>query len=282
MGYYTHEEINRAVKIYGEDIIKEMRDTVFYTETFPVFKKFVEYMYNRRLEEKAKKSPFEVFYKLLMNSLYGKFAMKNIANTNFFIPETEEDVVYAIEKAGDGANLSVHLGTASYYTTSKEYDGVFSFPILSCYVTAYARVHIHKFIEESDAVYCDTDSIFTKNKIETSNLLGDMKLEDTIHTGIVIKPKSYFVNDKIKFKGLRIPKDYKHINRLKQNILKGKPIHYEKFVKIKEGIKRQMNINSITVVAKNVDLEDKKRDWKGKLFNPNELQESEPLRMDEW
>lgn len=282
MGYYTHEEINRAIELYGKQIIVEMRDSVFYKGVFPVFKKFVEYMYKRRLEEKAKKSPFEVFYKLMMNSLFGKFAMKNIANTSFFIPETEEDVVNQILKAGEKANISVHLNKVSYYTNNKEYDGVFSFPILSCYVTAYARIHLHKYIEESCPCYVDTDSLFTTKSISTSNVLGDMKLEEDIKTGIVIKPKSYFLNDKIKFKGLRIPKDYKHINRLKENILKGNPIHYEKFVKIKEGIKRQMNINSITVVAKSVDLEDKKRDWGGKKFNPDELQDSNPLFMEEW
>ena len=281
-GYYTHVEIRRAIELYGEKIILEMKDCTYYTDTFPVFKNYVDFMYKKRLEAKEQKSSFEVFYKLMMNSLYGKFAMKNITNTEYFIPETNEDVLFNIKRGSDKANISVNMGELSYINNPREYDGIFSFPIWSCYVTAYARILMHKYICESEPVYIDTDSLFTTKEIKSGKLLGELKLECVIKHGIIIKPKAYYINESVKFKGLRIPKDQKHVDRLFKNVLEQKPIRYEKFVKIKEGIKRKMNINSIIVVEKHVDLEDIKRNWCGKKFNPLELQDSEPLVLSEF
>jgi hypothetical protein len=280
-GYYTHLEIRRAIELYGKDIILDMKECVYYTKTYKVFEKYVHFMYGKRMENKEKKSPFEVFYKLMLNSLYGRFAMKNISNTEFFFAETDKEIVKQIKHHKDTSKFDINPNKLSYVVTDSMYDGISSIPIWSCYVTAYARVLMHKYICETKPVYIDTDSLFTKTIIKTSKLLGDLKLEDTIKHGIVIKPKAYFVNEAVKFKGMRIPKDTKHIDRLKKNVLAEKPLRFEKFVKMKEGIKRNMLINSIIIVEKHMNLEDIKRDWKGKKFNPYEFQDSEPLRIQE-
>lgn len=150
-------------------------------------------------------------------------------------------------------------------------------PIWSCYVTAYARILIHKYIEKLQPVYVDTDSCITKIKIDDSKKLGEMKLEEYINTGMIIKPKMYFNNEKVKIKGVRIPKEERKLLRLKNNIINNKPVKYEKFIRMKEGVKRNIKINRIVVIEKHINLEDDKRNWNGKNFNPNELQESEPL-----
>jgi hypothetical protein len=281
-GYYTHLEIRRAIQLYGKQILIEMKDTVFYMDTFPLFKKYVEFMYEKRLECKNENSSKEIFYKLMMNSLYGRFSMKVLSNTDFFIPENDEQIVNVIKKNTDKVVLNMNIGGLSYTTEEKIYDGVSSMPILSCYVTAYSRILMHSYVLETEPVYMDTDSIFTKKKVATGKKLGELKLEETITEGIIIKPKSYFINQKVKFKGLKIPKDQKHLIRLKKNILSGKTARYEKFVKMKEGLKRNLRINSIEIIEKNVDLEDTKRDWKNKKFSPYELQDSEPLEIKEW
>lgn len=279
-GYYTHLEVRRQIELYSKTKIRIMKDTIYYTRTYKFFKPYVEYMYNSRLKSKQEKSVMEIFYKSLMNNLYGRFALRHVDNTNFFIPHTDEDVLYAIKKASNQAKLNINMDGISYYSEPKEYDSISSIPIWSCYVTAYARILIHQKICETKPVYCDTDSLITTSKIADSKKLGELKLEENVYGAIIIKPKMYFLNEKIKIKGIRIPKDKKHIERLKYNLVNGKTIRYEKFVKMKEGAKRGLKINSIIVIEKHVDLEDTKRDWGGKKFNPYELADSEPLRID--
>jgi hypothetical protein len=288
IGHWTHAEV-----LYAESIgckILDMCDTVYYKRSDFLFKDYITYMYEKRLEEKKKeketgKTSLSVFYKLLNNSLYGKFATKEINNTEFFIASSDEVINEKIDKAGRGAKFNIQRNEMSYYTNSKDYDGIYSMPILSCYVSSYARIHIHKYILELEPIYVDTDSCITLKECKDSKELGEMKLEHTVKKGTIIKPKMYFIDDEIKVKGVRTPHtdnkadDIKKIERIKHNLLNSLPVRYEKFVKMKEGAKRGLVINSIIVVEKNVDLEDDKRNWNGKKFNPQELQDSEPLEV---
>jgi hypothetical protein len=133
----------------------------------------------------------------------------------------------------------------------------------------------------------NTDSIITRKEVIDSKILGKLKLEKIIKNGLIIKPKLYFLNDEIKSKGVPIPRDvdkgkeFIKREKLKDNLLKGKMINYSKFIKIKEGITRDIKVNSIILASKKLSLEDNKRNWKGKFFNPDELQESIPLEIKE-
>lgn len=280
-GYYTHLEIRRAIELYGESIVIEMRDCVYYKSTKPFFKKFVETLYKMRKDYKSQGNNMEYCIKILMNSLYGKFGMHKIEKTTFFNMDNYEDATALIVKAeSEGRKVKMNSINEGYVVVKEDYDGISSIPIWAVYVTAYARIKLHRLILEYEPVYVDTDSIVTKKEVIDNKELGELKLEKMVHNGIIVKPKLYFFDGEIKAKGLPIPKDAKSRQKLILKILQGKVIKYDKFVKVKEGIGRDIKVNSILLVSKHVDLEDSKRLW-SKNFNKECLQDSEPIEIKE-
>lgn len=278
-GYYTHVEMRRAVELYGEDIIQGMSQSIIYTEKKPYFKDYVLSMYESRKKHKAEGNPLELVEKLMMNSLYGKFAERNNNKTVFFDGESDEEVCRVLSDKNYG-NRKYYVNDEgnSYYVEKEVYDGNHSFPIWSSYITSMARIRLHELILRYEPVYVDTDSVISKKRIINSKALGELKLEKTIREGVIIKPKMYFVDGDFKVKGVPTPKSNRLKNRLKHNILGGRMVRYEKFVKPKEAIRRKLVVNSKLLVSKSIDLEDNKRVWKSK-FNPLVLEESEALEV---
>jgi hypothetical protein len=54
----------------------------------------IQFIFNKRLEEKKKKNPIELVYKLIMNSGYGKSIMKPIESTSKFFDKEDEFNVF--------------------------------------------------------------------------------------------------------------------------------------------------------------------------------------------
>lgn len=278
-GYYTHEEINYQLRYQPDTKIIKMNDTVYYTGSHKFFKEYVETLYNLRFKYKSEKNPMETVCKLLLNSLYGRFALKNIEKTTFFSMDDYEESLKIILKAeAEGKRISCNSVNEAYVVEKEEYTGVTSYPIWSVYVTAYARVVLHKLILKHNPYYVDTDSVYTDDVIEDKKELGALKIEKILYQCIFIKPKLYFADNEIKAKGLPIPKTQREIMRLKQKILGGRDVNYNKFVKTKEGIKRNIKVNSILLTSKTIDLEDSKRIWENP-FSVLELQDSEPIEI---
>lgn len=278
-GYYTHLEIRRAIELYGENIILLMNDTVYYTETKKYFEDYVNTLYTLRKEYKKQGSEMEHVVKLLLNSLYGRFALRKIEKTEFIDFSDEEEAIEKIKECEKkGITVKCDSSLSGYFQENEDFDGVSSVPIWSVYVTAYARTKLHSAILECDPVYIDTDSLITKKKYKDSKELGELKLEKVVKNGIIIKPKLYFCDDEIKSKGVPIPKNQRGKERLKKQILSKKTLHYKKFIKVKEGINRNIKVNSVIVQSKEIDLEDNKRVWVGE-FDAHKLQDSEPIEV---
>src|SRR5512137_592018 len=114
----------------------------------PPFEKFVDYCYEQRLL--AKKGTLDdVYWKLMMNSLYGKFG--------------QNDGLEVI--ANDRLR---NLGTSAAHANV----------IWAAYVTSLARVRLlHHLRSVTAAYYTDTDSIFTPDLMPTGSGLGELKEE---------------------------------------------------------------------------------------------------------
>ena len=258
---YTHLELRQALK--EGYIINKIYEQIIYTKTFYPFKKYVNDLYNKRLKYKSEKNDIMSFAcKILLNSLYGKFGSRSIEEINFFpINNTKKR---SFERLGNS-----NIG---YNITETDCDNVYVIPILSCYVTSYARLKLYDTISKCDPIYYDTDSVFTLKKLVTSEGLGSLKLEHIIYKGVIIKPKAYLINDSIKFKGVKgvsLP--------VFNDILSNKPISQVKFLKLKEAITRRLTVNEIISFFKVIDLVDNKRNWRGKTFNRYKIQSSYPL-----
>lgn len=271
-GNYTHIELRKALEI-GYKIL-EIKQTVYYTVTHKPFKDYVTALYNKRLEYKKNESPLELVAKLLLNSLYGKFAQKTTQEEIFYLDSlTPEEFI--------AKSLKYEVCPVDKWLYVKVDDRIpnFSLPVYSAYITGYARIVLYDYMKKAGTViYTDTDSIITPSIMKTSNKLGDLKLEHSLKRIIIIKPKMYYLgngNDPvIKIKGVRRIKGFYNFMK----VIEGEPITQMKFTKMKESIRRGFSFNQKIFVSKKLDLEDTKRKW-DKKFNVSEMQISEAIKI---
>lgn len=266
-GVYTHLELRKALELGYK--INCFYWTIYYSKTFNPFNIFIDYFYKMRISFKNN-DLYNLICKLILNSFYGKFGQReindidikdfnNISFKDFF----DKDFILK--------------NNILYVYSKKKCLNSFVIPIFAVYTTAYGRLKIYEYISKYNALYCDTDSIITFNKnVPVSNDLGFMKFEGVISNGIIVKPKFYLKNvdnvNIIKIKG--IPKaDLKVFN----DILNNKPVYYDKFVKFRESLRRDLNINQVIRILKSVNLNDDKRLWGNSFFNPFVLERSNPI-----
>lgn len=182
-GWLTHIECNALLKYDAE---LHCYDGLYYEETAPIFQKFVNHFYSLRMAAmKMGDIAMIEICKLLLNNLYGKFAQRK---------ETEEVLIMSVDAAMEweppkGTDSTITL----YAELSPDYSAWIvagesaihtrtAIPVISSFVTAAARCHLHSLMERIGGVlYCDTDSIFTQNTIPDDLLdpfeLGKSKIE---------------------------------------------------------------------------------------------------------
>lgn len=267
-GFYTHIEIREALK-HGY-ILNKIRKTVYFTDTCSPFKRYVEELYNLRNIYKKDKNPMEIVVKLLLNSLYGKFAQKYLNRDNWIHDSMlDDDIIlneFIAERKGE------------YCRVVKDSEpSNFCFPIWASYITAYGRIKLYREIIKHKPAYVDTDSLLIDHEIEQSTELGKLKLEMKIKKGCIVRPKFYALMDAdskeyVKIKGLGTHLTYLNFFGL----LKDKRVNYHKFSKFKESVRRGFIPNQIIPTHKTFGVEDEKRRW-DVMFNPDVEQDSKPL-----
>jgi hypothetical protein len=268
-GTYNNIELRKAIEL-GYKIIPLKQ--IIYTMTFRPFDEFIDTLYNERLRQKELKNPFELVCKILMNGLYGKFGTKQMEEYKLLnMPNcTYEEMKKAV--GSDDFDVKDDMIIVKHI---KKFNGIYAFPILSSYVTSYARLHMYKYLEKGNVIYMDTDSIATLKTIEgCSKELGNMKHEGLYNDCIFIKPKMYKLGDNIKIKGIR-----KSNNEDIQNVMIGNSITKEKYSKLRESVRRGMSPNTKMNVTKKVDIIDNKRTWEHNSLDT--VSRSTPMVLDE-
>jgi hypothetical protein len=127
--------------------------------------------------------------KILLNSLYGKFAQR------------VEGGVRVLITADDYQNVIKHAGSEIYVIGGEPYlaiDKIYPQPVYlnllwASYITAGTRLLLYEKMKEIDfdVIYCDTDSIHTTQQITEIPGLGGIKLEKQGEVGYYIAPKEY-------------------------------------------------------------------------------------------
>jgi hypothetical protein len=184
-------------------------------EAKPIFKEYVEYFYSKRLEAKKNKDNTNAtFYKLLLNSLYGKFGQLIRERELVSVKELDAMLDENESYGNDNNSINIISKVGDKYLVLKQYKlSMNSFPAIASFVTAYARCYLMKLIlkaGEENAYYCDTDSLIV-NETGFNNLkeyinneeLGKLKLEDESNEIEIIAPKWYTFNGKEVHKGIR-------------------------------------------------------------------------------
>ena len=171
------------------------------------FEGFITNLYESRLESKKKGDDAMSFiYKILMNSLYGRFGMNpesivtEICKKNQYVEYLKKGNFHSADQISDDYYLVKYTSNKSY---SNAEDDEWTPPKmsavqLSCAITACARIHMYPHISREDCYYTDTDSIVLGSPLPEEAIssieLGKFKLEDEIKSGIFLAPKSYLLN----------------------------------------------------------------------------------------
>jgi hypothetical protein len=197
-----------------------MHDRVLSVESIAVyepaliFKEYIDWFYSYRLEQRKNGNAVNALLaKLLMNSLYGKFAQKGLIYDK--IDDTPDMTIKTwLEvdgETGDVMHLRQYAGIIEQLV--KEIESRDSHPAIAAHITAHARAQLWGLMQRAglgNVFYCDTDSIWT-NEVGFNRLrfecdetkLGMLKLEG-IHDHVEIYgAKDYVIDDTFRIKGIR-------------------------------------------------------------------------------
>lgn len=200
VGVYYSEELK-----YARDLgykILPLRGYLFEKMSSP-FESFVSDLFACRQDAKIRGDEAMAYvYKILMNTLYGRFGI----NPESTITEVckKERYDYLIQKANiiSGNKLSDHYFMVSYHSHTGHASNSSDWKLptnsavqLSAAITACARIHMYKYISRPDCYYTDTDSAILGNPLpedEISSIeLGKLKQEHIVKKAYFLAPKSY-------------------------------------------------------------------------------------------
>ena len=151
------------------------------------YAEFMKTFYQRRKAELDKGEEGDqgriLFYKLLMNNLYGQMGMRGtVSRTLRLTPD-----MIALDENGEEYLTKPGIPFGGKLLADVEIPLPAHVNYLhAAYVTSYGRLKLMKYMESvggKNLIYCDTDSIFFKwNKAKLpfpiSTELGEMKIED--------------------------------------------------------------------------------------------------------
>ena len=250
-GTWTADELRTAVS-RGARIVKIHRGHYFKTE--PIFRDYITKLYELK---KFATEPTRTIAKFLLNSFYGKFGQNPTKKVYCTEKEAPHGAYPIITQEGEPT------GFAYYEKTS---NAAYLLPHLAAAVTSRARLHLLSKLNDS-SFYCDTDSVFTTEKIETSKELGEWSEVGTGECHF-IQPKLY------KFKGVWKAKGLNREESI-DAFVDGQVNHGRRSMSIKEAMKSGAQATQHVMVEKRLREENPKRMWE-----PGHT-ETRPWLMDE-
>jgi len=230
--------------------IKEIHYVVHGERMYTPFKDFINDKYNLRTNTKNELMKF--IYKLLMNALYGRFAMRIKHQTEYYneIPVEQIEDLEKHEKFYELKMFSAEREDCYLITENEKMKISFTaIPVFSSYITSEARIKLLEGLldnKKNRISYCDTDSIMLEKSFigKISNELGDWKLEDKLVVE-VRGLKNYTYIDSDKFMHDVIKGVSKNSKKISHN-------EFEKlsYLKTKEALRRNKEAGSKKISTK--------------------------------
>jgi hypothetical protein len=166
-----------------------------FAESKLIFSEYIKELYDLR-KQYPKDHPMNLTAKLLMNSLYGRFAMAPITRVQLFVHGKDLDklcinnTVFNIIQIEDEDINMIDLQYPDFKGRSENSIGI------AALTTANGRIFMSKFKNNPDfnLYYTDTDSIFIDKDLPDTmvgNELGQFKKEYDIDKAVFISPKCY-------------------------------------------------------------------------------------------
>nr|QWO71428.1 DNA polymerase [Termitomyces sp. K1Aa] len=274
-------ELLKASREYGYKI--QVSGGFKFEKGYDVFKPFIRDIYEKRSEAKENSlSSLQYVFKLIMNSLYGRFGMKEIENKLEIVDRDKADILlknknitfyhelpekYIIRYNKDispkfmkQVNSQISPENQNYLANLFKQRGVSSSIAIAAAITSYALTELMTFknMPSNKLIYSDTDSIIMENPLNSELIspteLGKLKLEHVITEGYFIAPKFYGFTDVegktiIRTKGVNKGKIvYADLIKLSQ----GKDIHLKTTVFVKNLKEGTVNIRDQDYLIKGV------------------------------
>lgn len=205
-------------------------------ETFYDCAEYAQDIYERR---KNSTDEFQrLVYKLLMNSLYGKFAEQPDKTALLYNPKSFEcphgDPSH---KGPNGESLCVELLFPGAVLRTDTIEMAHNHVPISAAITARSRRALGCFLRDAsqrgEVYYCDTDSLVTTAYMPTSSELGALKSELEIEQGRFLAPKLYCVNEQVKAKG------FSKLNADQfESLARGKSVHFKRMLRVRESFRK--------------------------------------------
>ena len=224
-GWICEPELKLAIEVGW--IIEEVREIVSARAIRP-FRTYVRRLYDLRLAMRKRGDPAHSLCKLLLNSLYGRFGIKERPSR----VEGAEAIMMAQDKPDydERYELRFYDGLGLEFPYLLDYKQLRKAPSsqwfgFSSFILSYGRERLARAIIAAgdDAVYCDTDSVHLRARsaykleknIPIGNELGEWKLEtsEAIPQAKYWEPKCYVHYDKngdrilVKHKGVKVKDD---------------------------------------------------------------------------
>lgn len=193
--------------------VLSIRQAAIYRQ-WPIFDSFIDFFYTSRLAAAASGEKVDaLLYKILMNSLYGKFGQRGL------VWEAKEQTEDLSAKSWEEYDLDTGIVTryrqlgGLVQQQEREAESRDSHPAIAAHVTAQARLLLWDMINTAgreNVYYVDTDSLLVNatGKGRLSNVLdehklGGLKLEASFPNAEIFGPKDYRFGDRRKTKGVK-------------------------------------------------------------------------------
>lgn len=241
-GYWTHLELRYALSL-GVRILR-YHYTVYFDAVESTLAPMMERLYALRSD-----GPWQnIVGKLLSNNLSGKYA-QNRPPGRLLTPEAFELLRYestediqATQVYRDDTDTPIaYLVEETNWELPKHTNFVWS-----AYITAGARIKLHRAGAPLRMIYCDTDSILTRTPLTTSTALGSLDLKEVTQACTILAPKAYETDESCRVKGVprhqgwyeALPGQYFPTDDLQSMALAGFKVFYDAPLKLFESFTR--------------------------------------------
>lgn len=196
-GVWSSEELKRFEQEGGK-IRKVVKAWTSSRTVSGIFRDYVEMFFRMK---KIEKDQFRrLVWKMLLNSLYGRFGIKS-----------RMQMLRKFDGENDALNATIiETKTGLYRVVEIGGRPEFSNALIAGTITANARLRLYDGLKAAgeDVIYCDTDSMVTTSdmsgRIPVGDGLGEWGLEMSADGAEIVAPKVYRVGGKVRAKGFKV------------------------------------------------------------------------------
>ncbi|MEM3907346.1 MAG: DNA polymerase, partial [Nitrososphaerota archaeon] len=210
VGTFTSPEL-KLIRENGS-VVKVFRAT--YYKKGKIFTKFVDYFYRKRLRFKRNgEKLFELFTKLIMNSLWGKFAQRTTVVEKALTVDDPKLIGRYIAVDEDGHDSVVYFINGEMYEAEKDALANDTFVAIASFVTAYGRCYLWRLMEQAgweNVYYVDTDCLIVNERgymnlfhLVDEDKLGYLKVEGVAKYINIRGQKNYDFGEKRVIAGIK-------------------------------------------------------------------------------